>query len=97
MTKRVRSVRRFLIDSFLTLGSVGLLLAVLVAFDGQVRDEASAMMNGRATSGVTATTGRARKFVSVVATSVKQQSDEHRPLAIMLMVGTVLGLVMFRM
>ena len=97
MAKRVRTLRRVLIDSFLTLGSVGLLLTVLVAFDGQVRDEVSAMMNGRATSGVTATTGSARKFVSVVTSAVKQQSDEHRPLMIMLMAGTALALVMFRM
>jgi hypothetical protein len=97
MAKRVRTLRSLLIDSFLTAGSVGLLLAVLVAFDGQVRDEVSAMVNGRAASGVTATTDRARKFVSVVASSVKQQSDEHRPLMIMLMAGTALALVMFRM
>ena len=97
MAKRVRTLRRVLIDSFLTLGSVGLLLTVLVAFDGQVRDEVSAMMNGRATSEVSATTGRARRFVSVVTNAVKQQSDEHRPLMIMLMAGTALALVMFRM
>jgi hypothetical protein len=97
VAKPVRTLRSVLINGLLSVGSVGLVLAVLVAFDGQVRDEFSAMMNGRATSEVSATTGRARRFVSVVTNAVKQQSDEHRPLMIMLMAGTALALVMFRM
>lgn len=97
MSKRARVLRRVVSDTLLSLGSVGLLLALLVAFDGQVREEFSALVNGRASAEVSAQAGRARKFVSVVAGAVKEQSDEHRPLMIMLMAGTALALVMFRM
>lgn len=97
MTKRVRTLRRVLIDSLLTVGSAGLLLALLATFDGRVRDEFAATLNGRNTAEVTATTGHARKFVSTVYAAVKIQANEHRPLAIMLVAGAGLGLVMFRM
>jgi hypothetical protein len=97
VTKRVRTLRRVLIDSLLAVGSAGLLLALLATFDERVRDEFAATLNGRNTAEVTATTGHARKLVSTAYAAVKVQANEHRPLAIMLVAGTVLGLVMFRM
>jgi hypothetical protein len=62
-----------------------------------VREEVSMTMDGaRASTQIAATTGQARRLARVVVGVVKEQSDEHRPLMIMLVVGTVLTVVMFR-
>ena len=96
MTQRARSVSRTIRDLLLAVASVAVLIALLVAFDPHVREEASAMMDGRGSAEVAATTSQARKLIHFVTAGVKEQSQEHRPLMIMFIAGAALALFMFR-
>jgi hypothetical protein len=90
-------VRRLLGDALLSACALAILLVGLIVMDGRVREEVSMTMDGaRASTQIAATTGQARRLARVVVGVVKEQSDEHRPLMIMLVVGTVLTVVMFR-
>jgi hypothetical protein len=93
---RVPTLRRAASDLLLSVMSVGILVALLVAFDPQVRDEVSAMMDGRGSAQVAASTGQARRLFAIVSASVKEQSQEHRPLMVMFVAGAALALFMFR-
>lgn len=65
--------------------------------DGRVREEVGMTMNGaRASTELAATSSQARRLANVVAGVIKDQSEQHRPLMIMVIVGTVLTVVMFR-
>jgi hypothetical protein len=94
VAKRTRS--RAIRDLLLSVASLAVLIALLVAFDPHVREEASATMDGRGSAEVAATTGQARKLIHVVTAAVKEQSQENRPLMIMFIAGAALALFMFR-
>jgi hypothetical protein len=83
-------------DFLISVSAVGILLALLVSMDPRVRDEATALMNGQRATQVAATTGQAQRFIHTVVGVVRDQSQEHGPLMVMLVFGTGLGLFMFR-
>jgi hypothetical protein len=85
-------------DLLISVCSLAVLVGLLAVFDGRVREEVTARMDGaRATGEVAAATNQARRYVTSAYGVVKDQSEQHRPLAIMLVVGTVLTVVLFRM
>ena len=91
-------MRRRVNDALLSVCALVLLLVGLVAMDARVREEVTTSMDGaRASTQIAATTGQARRLANVVVNVIKDQSEQHRPLMIMLVVGTVLTVVMFRM
>jgi hypothetical protein len=90
-------MRRAITDALISACAIGVLLLALVAMDGSVREQVTSRVDGaRASSDVAATSAEARKLGSVVYQIVREQSEEHRPLMIMLLVGVGLGLIMFR-
>lgn len=90
-------MRRAISDALLSACALAILLIGLIAMDGRVREEIALNMNGaRASTEIAATTSQARRLANVVVHVVKDQSEQHRPLMIMVVVGTVLTIVMFR-
>jgi hypothetical protein len=90
-------MRRAMSDALVSACALALLLVALVAMDGRIRDEmTTAMDSSRASTEIAATTAQGRRLVGVVYNVVKDQSEQHGPLMIMVVVGTVLTLFMFR-
>jgi hypothetical protein len=93
-----RPFRRVVSDLLISVCSLAVLVGLLAVVDGRVREEVTARMDGARTSGeVAAATSQVRRYAASVISVVKDQSDQHRPLAIMLVVGTMLTVVLFRM
>jgi hypothetical protein len=78
--------------------ALGVLLVILMAFDGRVREQVRLRFDGpaRATSDIVAAGTQARDIVDVLVESAKVQSRQHGPLMIMVVAGTVLTIVMLR-
>jgi hypothetical protein len=90
--------RRVLSDLLISVCSLAVLVALLAAFDGRIREEVTTRMDGARASGeVAAATSQVRRYATSVIGVVKDQSEQHRPLAVMLVVGTLLTVVLFRM
>ncbi len=90
-------MRRVVGDALTSVCALTILLIGLVALDGRVREEVTMTMDGaRASTRIAATTSQARRLANVVVGVVKDQSEQHRPLMIMVIAGTVLTVVMFR-
>lgn len=90
-------MRRAISDALLSACALAILLVGLVVMDGRVREEIGMSMDGaRASTEIAATTSQARRLANVVVSVIKDQSEQHRPLMIMVVVGTVLTVVMFR-
>jgi hypothetical protein len=90
-------MRRVISDALISACALGVLLIALVAMDGHVREQVAMSMDStRASTELAATGAQARKLGGVVIQIVKDQSQQHGPLMIMVVVGTVLTLVMFR-
>mgnify|MGYP003694535461 CR=1 FL=1 len=97
MAQRAFVLRRVISDFLISVSAVGILLALLVSMDPRVRDEATALMNGqRATQVDGDDRPGAQRFIHTVVGVVRDQSQEHGPLMVMLVFGTGLGLFMFR-
>jgi tetrahydromethanopterin S-methyltransferase subunit D len=96
VAQKARSLRRTIGDLLLSVASLAVVIVLLVAFDPQVREEASSITDGRGSPQVAAATGEARKLTHVVTAAVKEQSKENRPLMIMFVAGAALALFMFR-
>lgn len=91
-------MRRAVSDLLLSACALSVLLLILVAFDGRVRDAVRLRFDGgtRASADIVAVGTQARDLADVLIESVKVQSRQHGPLMIMVMAGTVLTLFMFR-
>lgn len=94
----MRRRRPMLSDVLVSAGALALLLAVLMAFDGRVREQVRLRFEGpaRASADIAAVTTQARDMVDVLLESVQVQSRQHGPLLIMLAAGTVLTVFMLR-
>ena len=98
MARRVPTIRRVVSDLLLSVCALTVLVTLLAVFDGRVREELSATMNpSRATSQIASKTGQAQRYVSMAIGVVKDESQQNRPLVIMLAVGVGLTVIMFRM
>src|SRR5262245_10994738 len=74
-------LRRTAKDFLWSAGGVLVLLALLVAFDTRVRDEATSLSQGmRATAQIAAAEGNAHSLVAVLVASARQQSRLHAPM-----------------
>lgn len=97
MAGKPRTARRVIKDALISATAIGVLLLGLVAMDARVRDQVSLSMDTGYTQGEVAASGaQAHKLATVVVQVVKDQSQEHGPLMLMLAVGLALALVMFR-
>lgn len=91
-------MRRALGDVLLSACALSLLLVILMAFDGRVREQVRLRLEGpgRASSDIAAAGTQAREFFDVLVQSAKFQSREHGPLMVMVIAGTVLTIFMLR-
>jgi hypothetical protein len=88
-------VRRALRDALLTVCAVGILLIALLAIDGRLREEIATNMTGaRATTEQAAYEGQAHLGFWIHL--VKNESQQHAPLLVMVVAGSMLALFMFR-
>jgi len=91
-------MRRVMSDLVLSACALSVLIGLLMVFDGRVRDAVRLRLAtpARASSDVAAVGGQARDLVTVLIESAKVQSQQHGPLMIMVVAGTVLTLFMLR-
>lgn len=82
----------------LSIGALGVLIAIMVVIDGRFRSEMSARTDpARAHTEIASLTEQVQQYASGAVSVVRSQANEHRPLTIMLAVGTALTFVLFRM
>ena len=89
-------VRRVLNDALLSTAAAGSLLLVLVAADDRVRDQVTRQFGGQSSSALAQAGGQVRDIAQIVADTIRDQSLEHAPLLIFVLVATVLLLAMTR-
>jgi hypothetical protein len=95
VTEKSFGVRRALRDALLTACAVGILVIGLVAIDPRLREEiATNMMGARATTERAAYEGQAHLGFWMHA--IKNESQQHAPLLVMVVAGSMLALFMFR-
>ena len=91
-------MRRAISDGLLSACALALLLVLLRAFDGRVREQVRMQFDSsaRASSEVASVGVQARELVDVLIESAKFQSRQHRPLMLVVLAGTVLTIFMLR-
>jgi len=91
-------MRRAISDGLLSACALGLLIVLLMAFDGRVREQVRMQFDSsaRASSEVASVGVQARELADVLIESAKFQSRQHRPLMLVVLAGTVLTIFMLR-
>jgi len=91
-------MRRAISDGLLSACALGLLIVLLMAFDGRVREQVRMQFDSsaRASSEVVSVGVQARELADVLIESAKFQSRQHRPLMLVVLAGTVLTIFMLR-
>ena len=77
-------------------GTVVLLLLVLIAFDGRVRDQLSRRVVAHPSEELRSVERQARDLTNVIAVAARDQSRGHAPLLIFTLAAGVLVLFMLR-
>ena len=81
----------------MSMGALIVLFGMLAAFDGRVREQIALRMSpGQPTAQVAQAGAALRSFSAVMFEAVRDQSIEHAPMVIFVLVGTVLLLFMLR-
>jgi hypothetical protein len=84
-------------DVLISMGALSALLITLVLIDGRVREQVSMRIGGAQASADLVNAGSAvRDVVTVVFEAARDQSIEHAPMFIFVLVATVLVLFMLR-
>jgi hypothetical protein len=97
VAEKTVNLRRVLSDMLLSACALSVLLALLVGFDSRVREEVTRRMDSaQASVELAAAQSHARRLTAVVVEVAKEQSQQHAPLMIFLVVATVLTLFMVR-
>lgn len=97
VAERPPVVRRALSDLLLSACALAVLFAALLAFDGRIRHEVSLRMNSATASTELVSAGsRARGLAGVLVEVAKEQSRDHAPLMLFVVVASVLTLFMVR-
>ena len=91
-------MRRAISDGLLSACALALLIVLLMAFDGRVREQVRMQFDSsaRASSEVASVGVQARELADVLIESAKFQSRQHRPLMLVVLAGTVLTIFMLR-
>jgi len=91
-------VRRAFGDALISVAALVILLAVLVAVDGRVRDQVVGMVSHDAwSSDASRVQAQLRSVTSVILRTAKDQSIDHAPLVVFVVAGTALVLAMLRL
>jgi hypothetical protein len=93
----VVSISRPFGDFLVSIGAVILLLAILIAIDGRVREQVSLRMEGATVRNELRDAGvQLRGMASVIAEVARDQMIEHAPMMILVLTGSVLVIFMLR-
>jgi len=88
--------KRAIGDGLISLGMLCVLIAMLAAFDGRVREQISLRVSGQPAAQVASAEATVRNLASVVILAARDQGIEHAPLVIFVLAATVLLLFMLR-
>jgi len=80
----------------MSVGTLGVLIAILAAFDERMREQVMLRVNGSPSAQMANAGATVRTLSAVVFDVVKDQSIEHAPLVIFVLLATVLLLFMLR-
>lgn len=84
-------------DALISVGMLGVLIAMLASFDPRVREQISLRVSaGQPAAQVANAEATVRNLASVVFIAAREQSIEHAPLVIFVLLATVLFLFMLR-
>jgi hypothetical protein len=89
-------MRRKYVEILMSIGAVGVILLVLISFDGRVRQEFTDHFQSGPTAGVMTAGQRVRHVVVVAAVVVREQGKAHKQIAMMLAAAGVLVLFMVK-
>jgi hypothetical protein len=92
------TMRRALGDVLLSACALSLLVAILMAFDGRVREQVRLRIDrpARASSDIVAVGTQLRDLGDVLFESAKMQSQQHGSLMVLVASGVVLTIFMLR-
>jgi hypothetical protein len=88
--------KRAIGDAVMSLGAVGAIVCVLAALDERVREQLMLRINGDPSAQIATAGATMRSLTAVVVDAVKDQSIEHSPLVIFVLIAVVLFLFMLR-
>jgi len=89
-------IRHTLKDALISCGAVLLLLTMLLAMDGRIREQVSLRFATRDAGQLAHAGGQMRDVASVVYDVVRDQSSEHTALTVFVVAATVLVVFMVR-
>jgi hypothetical protein len=89
--------KRAIVDGFISVGSLCALIAMLAAFNPEVREQISMRVSaGQPAAQLSNAEATVRSVASIVLISAREQSIEHAPLLIFVLMAIVLILFMLR-
>jgi len=91
----MRAIRRAFAEALMSLATLGLLLLVLVAVDGRVREQISLRL-GDPPSQLAGAGAHVRNLAAVVFEVLRDQTIDHAAMLIFVLAATVLVLFMLR-
>jgi hypothetical protein len=89
-------MQRVIKDGLISCGAVLLLVTMLLAMDGRVRERVSLRFAARNAGELKSAGIQVRDLASVAYDVVRDQSSQHGPLVILVVAGTVLVVFMVR-
>jgi hypothetical protein len=87
-------MRRALYDLLMSAGAIAMLVVILAAFDGRVREQV--MMRAQPSVAVVDAEGRVRDVASVFVDVLRDEMQMHATLMIFVLAATVLTVFMLR-
>ena len=89
-------MRRAWNDVLISVGAISLVLVVLIAFDGQLRDRVSDRVGRAQATGIVDTGHQIRNLARFAFQVVKAECQEHTTMVVFVTAATVLTLFMVR-
>ena len=89
-------MRRKFVEIAMTIGALGVILLVLVSFDGRVHDEFSRRWESGPTVELATAGQQARRVAGVTALAIREQASAHKQIVMMLVAAGVLVMFMVK-
>jgi hypothetical protein len=90
-------MRRAVYDVLMSVSAVAMLIVLLAAFDGRVREQVMARVGRtQSTAAVADAGGRVRDLATIVVDVVRDESQMHATLMIFVLAASVLTVLMLR-
>jgi hypothetical protein len=83
-------------DAVLSVGALGVLITVLAAMDQRMREQVMLRIHGDPSAQLSSASATLRSLTAIVVKSVHDQSIEHAPMVIFVLLAVVLLVFMLR-